>query len=259
MHPSENSISAEKNSIVTQGDNCGTDKKRKRSSDVEFQNDDFDSAEANDRMVSTDRDSVFVREALDSPSSNHSLYLSNRTTAATQKASSGLVGTGIVSSTMSSDNFEESHPSPNSESSSTRKRRIPPGPGLKWCAGGSGGGGRWVDARDEALFAAENVEKISTPKKSKPEDSQSAQVPAQAPKPLSIRPKHRVIGNGIFISGGRVMMNDSASGESKITVCTFCGRPFISAHALDVHLSRNQVMIIEFNNFSRFLPDTNRL
>jgi hypothetical protein len=37
------------------------------------------------------------------------------------------------------------------------------------------------------------------------------------------------------------MMNDSTSGEEKITVCTFCRRSFISSHALDVHLSRNQV------------------
>ena len=144
---------------------------------------------------------------------------------------------------VASEMLEESYPSPTSEASSGRKRRIPPGPGLKWCAGGSGGGGRWVDARDEIAFGTENFDRIPTPRKPRLEDP-SATIPAfQGSKPSTIRPKHRVIGNGIFISGGRVMMNDSAS-EEKVTICTFCGRSFVSAHALDVHLSRNQVLIL---------------
>jgi len=129
--------------------------------------------------------------------------------------------------------------SPTSEASSGRKRRIPPGPGLRWCAGGSGGGGRWIDARDEAAFGLDAFDKFPPPRRPRHEDLNPPNSSAGI-KPLSIRPKHRVIGNGIFISGGRVMMNDSTSGEEKITICTFCRRSFISSHALDVHLSRNQ-------------------
>ena len=130
--------------------------------------------------------------------------------------------------------------SPTSEASNGRKRRIPPGPGLRWCAGGSGGGGRWIDASDEAAFGLEAFDKFPPARRPRHEDPTPPNSSVGI-KPLSIRPKHRVIGNGIFISGGRVMMNDSTSGEEKITVCTFCRRSFISSHALDVHLSRNQV------------------
>ena len=134
--------------------------------------------------------------------------------------------------------------SPTSEASGCgRKRRIPPGPGLRWCAGGSGGGGRWIDARDESAFGLDAFDKFPPARRPRHEDPNPLTSSAGI-KPLSIRPKHRVIGNGIFISGGRVMMNDSASGEEKITVCTFCRRSFISSHALDVHLSRNQVQFV---------------
>ncbi len=126
--------------------------------------------------------------------------------------------------------------------SSGRKRRTPPGPGLKWCAGGSGGGGRWVDdaTPDEINTGSAEKNSIST-KRSKLDE-----VSVIASRNVgSNRPKNRSIGNGIFISGGRVLMNDSnAPVEDKITVCMFCHRTFVSAHALDVHLSRNQVICI---------------
>lgn len=123
-----------------------------------------------------------------------------------------------------------------------KKRRLLSCSGLKWCAGGSGGGGRWVDdATEEDCISTQVVEKGSQTMRSSV--VQTSNFPsANIPRSTCNQSKNRAIGNGIFISGGRVMMKDSnTSVEDKITVCTYCHRSFISAHALDVHLSRNQV------------------
>ena len=50
------------------------------------------------------------------------------------------------------------------------------------------------------------------------------------------------IGEGIVISGGRVIMQGGNASQDNAAVCVYCSRSFISPHALDVHLSRNQVI-----------------
>jgi hypothetical protein len=214
-------------------ESTGNDKTQRQPNELDYQNGHF---ERDKTIRASDQETLSVPEALDcsQPAPNN--------VAARFLSVSGAAGNSVPSNNANYENCEDSHPSPTSETSSGRKRRIPPGRGLKWCAGGSGGGGRWVDARDEAYLGAEILDRMSQSKKPKCDDQVATA--AESPKPLSIRPKNRIIGNGIFISGGRVMMNNAASGGSKITTCTFCGRPFISAHALDVHLSRNQVFVL---------------